>query len=55
MIINSKKIKAKEIMEMTSRYERTVRKYFSQPHEDYEQTAIDRRRQAYELQSQRLK
>ncbi|MBZ4328453.1 HTH domain-containing protein, partial [Mycobacterium tuberculosis] len=30
MIINGKKIKAKEIMEMTGRSERTVRKYFSQ-------------------------
>ena len=29
MIINGKKIKAKEIMEMTGRSERTVRKYFS--------------------------
>ena len=28
MIINGKKIKAKEIMEMTGRSERTVRKYF---------------------------
>ncbi len=55
MIINGKKIKAKEIMEMTGRCERTVRKYFSQPREDYEQTAMDRRRQAYELRSQGLK
>ena len=55
MIINGKKIKAKEIMEMTGRCERTVRKYFSQPREDYEQTAMDRRRQANELRSQGLK
>ena len=36
MIINGKKIKAKEIMEMTGRSERTVRKYFSQSRDDYE-------------------
>ena len=52
MIINGKKIKAKEIMEMTGRSERTVRKYFSQSRDDYEKTAMDRRRQAYELRSQ---
>lgn len=55
MIINGKKISAKEIMEMTGRSERTVRKYFSQSRDDYEKTAMDRRRQAYELRSQGLK
>uniref|UniRef100_UPI0013C305CA plasmid replication protein n=1 Tax=Klebsiella pneumoniae TaxID=573 RepID=UPI0013C305CA len=55
MIINGKKIKAKEIMEMTGRSERTLRNYSSQSLDDYEKTAIDRRRQAYELRSQGLK
>lgn len=46
MIINGKKIKAKEIMEMTGRSERTVRKYFSQSREVYEDEAAERRRKA---------
>lgn len=55
MIINGKKIKAKEIMEMTGRSERTVRKYFSQPREVYEDEAAERRRKAYELRAKGLK
>ncbi|ENU0728881.1 TPA: plasmid replication protein [Escherichia coli] len=55
MIINGKKIKAKEIMEMTGRSERTVRKYFSQSREVYEDEAAERRRKAYELREKGLK
>lgn len=55
MIINGKKIKAKEIMKMTGRSERTVRKYFSQPRETYEDEAASRRKKAYELRQEGLK
>lgn len=55
MIINGKKIKAKEIMEMTGRSERTVRKYFSQTRDDYEDEAASRRKKAYELRARGLK
>lgn len=49
MIINGKKIKAKELVEMTGRSERTIRKYFSQDREQYEKEAANRRKMAYEL------
>ncbi|XJB66372.1 plasmid replication protein (plasmid) [Escherichia coli] len=56
MIINGKKIKAKEIAEMTGRSERTVRKYFSQPREVYEDEAAERKKKSvYELREKGLK
>lgn len=55
MIINGKKMKAQDIMEMTGRSERTVRKYFSQSREVYEDAAAERRRKAYELREKGLK
>lgn len=54
MIINGKEVKIKDIMKMTGRSERTVRKYFSQDRDVYEQEALNRRKTAYELRSQGL-
>ena len=48
----------KTAKEMAQRFNisiKTVKKYTSEPREQYEQTAADRRRQAYELRSQGLK
>lgn len=55
MIINGKRMKAQDIMEMTGRSERTVRKYFSQSREVYEEEAASRRKRAYELRASGLK
>ena len=45
----------KEMAERFNISVKTVKKYTSEPREQYEQTAADRRRQAYELRSQGLK
>lgn len=41
----------KEMAERFNISVKTVKKYTSEPREQYEQTAADRRRQAYELRS----
>ena len=46
---------AKEMAQRLNISDRTVRKLIALPREQYEQTAADRRRQAYELRSQGLK
>ena len=45
----------KEMAERFNISVKTVKKYTAEPREQYEQTAADRRRQAYELRSQGLK
>ena len=54
MIINGKEVNIKDIMKMTGRSERTVRKYFSQDRDIYEQEALNRRKTAYELREKGL-
>ncbi|MGU5311747.1 HTH domain-containing protein, partial [Escherichia coli] len=49
MIINGKKVKAKDLAEMAGVSRRTVVKYYAMPREAYEDGAAERRRKAYEL------
>ncbi|EAB4685027.1 TPA: HTH domain-containing protein [Escherichia coli] len=55
MIINGKKVKAKDLAEMAGVSRRTVVKYYAMPREVYEDEAAERRRKAYELREKGLK
>ena len=54
MIINGKKVKAKDLAEMAGVSRRTVVKYYAMPREVYEDEAAERRRKAYELREKGL-
>ncbi|ENE3149009.1 plasmid replication protein [Escherichia coli] len=52
---NKKRAKtAKELALLTGKSERTIRNYFSQDRDDYEQDALNRRKTAYELREKGL-
>lgn len=55
MIINGKKIKAKDFAKMAGVSRKTIVKYYAMPREQYEKEAAEKRQLAFELRSSGLK